>query len=169
MFENLNETIFSDIGETLKKISKFLFNFCLIIGAIVAVVGAMIFLSGIDEYTSFLEGLACTQEDAIEYDSLYASCYYGKVVTKFGFWIAFSSLTVLPLYAFGELVNSAKKSKELLMKLNSTKQGEVKKETVNLKEVAEFSKKETVSEHKWLCSNCGKLIDKSPCPYCGNE
>ncbi len=23
--------------------------------------------------------------------------------------------------------------------------------------------------HKWLCSACGKMRDKSPCPHCGNE
>ncbi len=119
MFENLNELIFNDIGETLKKISKFLFYFCLVIGAIVVVVGVIMFLSGIDEYTSFSEGLNCTLEDAIRWDTLYASCYYGKVTTKIGFWIALSSLGVIPMYAFGELVNSAKKIKELLSKTDN--------------------------------------------------
>lgn len=169
MFEKLNEIIFDDIGKTLKNISMFLFYFCLVIGAIVVFVGAMMFLSGIDEYTSFSEGLACTLEDAIKYDNLYASCYYGKVTTKIGFWIIFSSFGVLPLYAFGELVNSAKKSRELLSKINSAKENENKKLTTNLRTSTETITRETTAEHKWLCNTCGKLREESPCPYCGNE
>ncbi|MBE7018418.1 MAG: hypothetical protein E7413_00855 [Ruminococcaceae bacterium] len=119
MFENLNELIFDDIGETLKKIAKFLFNFCLVVGIVVVVIGVIMFLSGLDEFTSFSEGLACTFADAIKYENLYATCYYGKVTTKIGFWLALSSLGVIPMYAFGELVNSAKKIKELLSKTDN--------------------------------------------------
>ena len=99
------DRIFENIGNTLKIIAKILFYVCLSIGILTLIIGVFRFLGGIDEYTSFAEGMACTLEDAIEYDSLYADCYYGRQTTKLGFFLTISSITALPLYGFGELVN----------------------------------------------------------------
>lgn len=116
MFENL---ISNDIGGALKKISKFLFYFCLIIGAILIIIGIIRFLSGIGEYASFSEGIHFTSEDAITYGGLYANCYYGRLTAKIGFGIALSSLGAIPMYALGELVSYVKKINEILSKTNN--------------------------------------------------
>ena len=33
----------------------------------------------------------------------------------------------------------------------------------------DFDSNETESQHKWLCNNCGKMISRLPCRYCGSE
>ena len=80
------------------------------------------------------------------------------------FWI--SSFT---LYGFGEMINqleysnsNSKKIYDLLNKKYSISINSISQQVEKAKEPQE-------SEHKWLCDSCGKLRDKSPCPYCGNE
>ena len=78
----------------------------------------------------------------------------------------------ISLYALGEIVerlteiaNNTSYSKKLYDLLSS-------KETDKSIDVAHSNaeKREPIkSEHKWMCNSCGKLRDKSPCPYCGNE
>lgn len=104
MFEKF-EMMFENIGNTLKSIAKILFYACLAIGGIVLIIGIFRFVSGLDEYVSFSEAMACTLADAIKYDTLYADCYYGRQMVKIGFIMQISSITTLPLYGFGELIN----------------------------------------------------------------
>ena len=101
----MDEKIFGNIGNSIKVIAKILFYLCLSIGLLTLIIGVFRFLGGVDEYTSFAEGMACTLEDAIEYDALYADCYYGRQTTKAGFILVLSSISLLPLYGFGELIN----------------------------------------------------------------
>lgn len=101
----MDEKIFDNIGNTLKIMAKILFYFCLIVGLITIITGMFRFLTGIDEYTSFSEGISCTLEDAIKYEGLYADCYYGRQTTKTGFILTLSSISALPLYGFGELIS----------------------------------------------------------------
>ena len=73
------------------------------------------------------------------------------------------------LYGFGEMINqleySNSNSKKIYDLLN-------KKDNISINSISqqvEKAKEPQKSEHKWLCNSCGKLRDKSPCPYCGNE
>ena len=98
--------MFDYIGDTIRNIAKVLFYICFVCGVIVLVIGLFRFMGGVNEYTTFSEALACTLEDAIRYESLYADAYYGKMQLKIGFYIVLSSFTMLPVYAIGELVDS---------------------------------------------------------------
>lgn len=98
--------MFDYIGDTIRNIAKVLFYICFVCGVIVLVIGLFRFMGGVNEYTTFSEALACTLEDAIRYESLYADAYYGKMQLKIGFYIILSSFTMLPVYAIGELVDS---------------------------------------------------------------
>ena len=118
--------MFINIGKTLKTISKVCFYIVLICGALITFIGMCVFLSGIDEYTSFAEGLTCTLEDAVRYENLYAACYYGRQIFKFGIIMAVYSFCTLPLYGFGEIITllrrNADKQDEIIKKLDSIKE-----------------------------------------------
>lgn len=112
----MHEKIFDDIGKTLKLIAQICFYLCLCVGLLYILIGAFRFLGGIDEYTTFSEGLSCTLEDALEYKSLYGDCYYGRQMIKTGFILMLCSLSSLPLFGFGELVDSNLEIKRTLRK-----------------------------------------------------
>lgn len=109
--------IFENIGNTLKTITKILFYICLFIGALTFIIGVFRFFVGIDEYTTFAEGLTCTLEDALEYEILYADCYYGRQTANIGIFLMISSIFTLPLYGFGELINL---SNQIYLKVKRT-------------------------------------------------
>ncbi len=165
MFQKINDYFFGNVEEALKKIAKVLFDICVLSGIILIIIGIIKFFIGIDEYTSFTEGLTCTLEDAIEHSSLYGNCYWGRKIIKWGFIEIVSALGILPLYAFGEIV-------AYLKKINNTLTTKAEKNiatTFVSNKATEDNTDSSQTTHKWLCSACGKMRDKSPCPYCGNE
>lgn len=105
--------LFDDVGATLKAIAKVCFYLCFWIGVIVVLIGTIKFFSGID-YVSFSEGLTCTAADVIEHESLYADCYFGRQIVKAGLFCMLGALSTLPLYGFGELIQTNRKMNKRL-------------------------------------------------------
>lgn len=106
-----------------------------------------------------------------KYDFNWEVFFYG-VITGFVF--------CLLIYAVGEIIaqlekcnDNSKKIIELLKSENICKpaakiQIAETHAPIGNNSIAENAVKPNVG-HKWLCNSCGKLRDKSPCPYCGNK
>lgn len=112
--------IFDCPGASLKSIAKFLFYACLVLAVILFLIGGIKVLSAVDTdgYPTFSEVIAYTAEDyayglAKGYD-WYVDGYMGKQQCKFAFWVALSSFSAIPLYAFGCLVEDVAEIKEKL-------------------------------------------------------
>ncbi len=132
--------MFNNIGDKIKKLAMV----STILGIIISVIYGIV--------------LMASDNDLI---------FVGLLVIVLGsllFWIG--SFT---LYGFGEMINqleySNSNSKKIYDLLN-------KKESFSTNCIPQHVEKPSEpqkSEHKWICNSCGKLRDKSPCPYCGNE
>ena len=112
--------MFENPGGSLKAIAKFCFYACLILAAILFLIGCIRFLSAVDfdGYPSFAEVASYTIEDyahglANEYN-WYVDGYLGKMMCKNAIYLALASFGSIPLYAFGCLVEDVAKIKEKL-------------------------------------------------------
>ncbi len=112
----MHERIFGNIGKTLKTIALFCFYLCFCIGLICVLFGVFRFINGLGENMTFKEGWNCSMSKAVLLKGSYAHCYYGRLTTIIGVVIMFCSVFSLPLYAFGELVDSNLEIKRTLIK-----------------------------------------------------
>lgn len=106
------ENLFNDIGSRIK-LAKVSFYAFIIIGALVFLIGAFKVFGACDKYTPLSEVLSYTAEDyaygiAHKYEWI-TNGYMGKQMVKYSFFIIFSSLTTLPLYGFGHLIEVTEK------------------------------------------------------------
>ena len=143
------EKLFENIGKTLKLLSKILFYSCLAIGIVVIVIGAIRFLSGIDEYTTFADGLSCTLEDALKYENLYADCYYGRQMVSVGFVLAISSLSTLIVYGFGEIIDKISIIASNTNNGSSKSESQIKKDQKRLAEIEKLRLQDLISEEEY--------------------
>ena len=82
-------------------------------------------------------------------------------------------------YGFGELIEKVCSiDKKINFRSLSKEEQEkslimTKKFTINLNQELEEVEEENNTykkvEHKWRCSNCGKMISEDVCPFCGNK
>lgn len=109
--KNLFDThiIFQNVENTIKIISKFLYKFSLVLGALAIGLGVILFLIGLGE-CDFTEALNLTSAHVI-LDEDYALSFYGKTLVISGLYCAASSLSLLPIYAFAELLENIKQLK----------------------------------------------------------
>lgn len=108
--------IFDNPADSVKCIAKFCFYGCLIVAGILFFIGGGRILSAADEYSPLREVLAYTVDDyarglAKGYD-WYVDGYMGKIQCKTAIYIALASLSSIPLYAFGCLVENVKLIKD---------------------------------------------------------
>ena len=160
----MKENYFSDIGGLLKRIASILFVFTFLIGMTGIVIGILVFLVGLSEADSFLEGLACTLVDVMTNEDL-AQCYWGKTIISWSIVCLISSLSAIVLEAFGELVQSTQKIRESLSDINIQK--EITKTAKE--DISRNNNTKVQNEHNWRCNECGKWITTLPCPFCGSE
>ncbi|MCH5212283.1 MAG: hypothetical protein J1G06_04650 [Oscillospiraceae bacterium] len=90
--------------------------------------------------------------------------FLGVIVIVIGSLVSWvSSFT---LYGFGHLIEN---TDLLILKVEKLYS---RKEEPYLNEKKSYSNKNTENgntPHRWACNYCGKFIDRSPCPYCGNK
>ena len=94
--------LFDNVEVSLKKIAEVLFILGIVCGVCLMLIGAVQFLGELDSYLSF------TLEDALEWDSRYGTVYSAKLQIRTGFYIGISALSMLPVYALGEIVSCCK-------------------------------------------------------------
>ena len=112
----MHQRIFGNIGKTLKAIALLCFYLCFCIGLICILFGVLRFLNGLGENMTFKDGLNCSLANAVLLKGPYAHCYYGRLTAIIGAVLIFCSIFSLPLYAFGELVDSNLEIKRTLKK-----------------------------------------------------
>lgn len=87
-------TIFDDIGATLNRIAEIIFRICIVIGSILLLFGLLIII--FDGDTSFI--------DVIENKILYGNVFRARILIITGLCMGASALSILPLYALGDIV-----------------------------------------------------------------
>ena len=110
--------MFENPGKTVQKIAETCFALCLIIAVILFIIGGVRILSEVDSNTTFGEILSYTAEDYARglskgYDWL-VNGYKGKMQCKTAIYIALGSLSSIPMYAFGCLVEDVAAIREKL-------------------------------------------------------
>lgn len=119
----MSEFIFGSIEERLQGFAKFLFYFLLVVGIGAIIIGFFKVQGVASKYSdTFAEVMYYTAEDAAygmakDYD-WYVDGYKGKMLMTNGFYAAISSITTLPLYAFGVLIEEVKAMKYHLKKIS---------------------------------------------------
>lgn len=114
-------------------------------------------------------GIICSVIFGFIYGHEADSFLIGLLIIVLGSLTAWTSS--FALYGFGEMINqleclnsNSKRIFDLLKERNTVVPADaVKNQTV------EKTREPQKFEHKWVCYSCGKWIDKSPCPHCGNE
>lgn len=101
--------MFRNIGKTLKIVSRMLFVLCLGAGALVLLFGLLKILKNL-EYTSLAEAFSISEEQylygRLRKNTAITDPYEGVLMMKAAFFIAFSSIAALPMYAFGVVVEN---------------------------------------------------------------
>ena len=104
------DILFDDSGHSVKNIAIVCFFLCLVVAAVLILIGSIRILSAVDEYTPFREVLAYTAEDyayGLERGfDWYVNGYMGKMQCKTALYIALASFCSIPLYAFGCLLEN---------------------------------------------------------------
>ena len=112
----------------------------LVLGVIIGIIGALVCLINLS--------------DANTYEKIY---YTVGLVSSIALIIG-SVINAWLCYGVGE---AAENSRDTLLKQEKIEQ---------LLSANEDSEKKSKKEvEKWKCSNCGNMISKSPCPFCGHK
>lgn len=119
--EFINELIFNNISETMKKVAKILFCLLLGGGVVILLIGFMRIIAVIDDYYTFMDIINTNYEDylrgiANDYN-WYVSGYLGKNMMKDGLYIILGSIATLPLYGIGILIDTNIEIKRKLEKI----------------------------------------------------
>lgn len=114
--------IFDNIEDVLMGLAKILFYLLLFGGLLVLVIGFFKVVSACDRFHSFTEVMSWTVEDYTFGISKgldrYVEGYRGKLMMKGGFYVALSSVSSLPLYGFGHLLQTTNAIKRKLYELD---------------------------------------------------
>ena len=86
-------------------------------------------------------------------------------ITMFAIGCLGSWLSVLTLYGFGELIEQTQLNNQMLKSIMEDK----KEQKIDSFEMPKDEKKPQENIHEWLCENCGKMRNTSPCPHCGTK
>lgn len=120
----MSEFLFDNVEEALKKVAKICFYILLVVGVGMVVIGFFKVIAQCDGgYPTFGEVMAYTLEDyayglSKGYD-WYVEGYKGKTMMSTGFYMAIASLSALPMYGFGVLIEEIKNIRKLQEKKNT--------------------------------------------------
>ena len=113
--------MFENPGKAVQRIALFCFFACILIAVFLFIVGGLRILTQVNSSTSFKEVLSYTAEDyayGLLYESdQYVNGYEGKMQCKTAIYIALASLSTIPMYAFGRLVEDVGTIKNELYQL----------------------------------------------------
>lgn len=113
--------IFENSGDSVKTLAKTLFFVCLIIAIFALLIGLSLIIK--HDYLSLSELLKMQEMEYI--DSIYkdyrfiSEPYEGLRLIKLSLFVALFSLSLIPLYAFGELVSSIQLIKQSMRNINN--------------------------------------------------
>ena len=111
--------MFKNPGKAVQNIATFFFFACLFVALLLFMIGCVKILIAIDEGTTFREVMEYTAGDYVQGLSaghnwiVYG--YEGKTQCKTAIFIALASLPIIPMYAFGCLVEDVATIKKKLL------------------------------------------------------
>lgn len=143
------EDLFTNIGATIKKISKGLFYFLLVVG-IVAIFIGLLNLLFCAEIANFFEVLFMSNKDVLVEG--YEGVYNSRIMIGTGINLIISSFALLVIYGIGEAVECLCSMKRKFVGEEPKVEEKVQPEIVYSEPKVEVKKN---SDGSWVCDKCG--------------